>query len=65
MVVLGLNAWAVFTDLLVDLLVARPGYALLDEVEGSAGAGCASVADLLEVILSLLRGGRRLHTGTS
>jgi hypothetical protein len=24
-VVLGLNAWAVFTDLLVDLLVDRPG----------------------------------------
>ena len=57
MVVLGLNAWAVFTDLLVGLLVARPGDALLDGVEGSAGAGCASVADLLEVVLSLLRGG--------
>jgi hypothetical protein len=57
MVVLGLNAWAVFTDLLVGLLVARPGDAFLDGVEGSAGAGCASVADALEVVLSLLRGG--------
>ena len=57
MVVLGLNAWAVFTDLLVGLLVARPGDALLDGVEGSAGAGCASVADAPEVVLSLLRGG--------
>ena len=56
-VVLGLNAWAVFTDLLVGLLVARPGDALLDGVEGSAGAGCASVADAPEVVLSLLRGG--------
>ena len=56
MVVLGLNAWAVFTDLLVGLLVARPGDALLDGVEGSAGAGRARVADLLEVVLSLLRG---------
>jgi hypothetical protein len=43
MVVLGLNAWAAFTNLLVGLLVARPGDALLDGVECSAGAGCASV----------------------
>jgi hypothetical protein len=57
MVVLGLNAWAVFTDHLVGLLVARPGDALLDGVEGSAGAGCASVADAPEVVLSSLRGG--------
>jgi hypothetical protein len=35
--------------LFVGLLVARLGDALLDEVKRSAGAGCGSVVDVVEV----------------
>jgi hypothetical protein len=56
MVALGLNAWAIPDDIFVGLRVGTPGDALLDGVDGSAGAGSASVADVVKVVLSLLRG---------